>query len=184
MMSDESNGGGAVGYKRPPREHCWKKGQSGNPKGRPPGFRNFRAAVTAVLHEQVSVTVDGEDRDMTRLESVARQLVAKAEAGDPRSMQQLLAEIHKSEAKAERDASAQPLADADRQVIDALLVRLVREAASPNQQVDAVDTSPAIAAHGSEPDSPGRADTGGGRRGEAQERAGRQSPEPPDTDEA
>lgn len=129
MMSDESNGRGAVGYKRPPREHCWKKGQSGNPKGRPPGFRNFRAAVTAVLHEQVSVRVDGEERDMTRLESVARQLVGKAEAGDPRIMQQLLAEIHKNEAKAERDAAAQPLADADRQVIDALLVRLARDAA-------------------------------------------------------
>jgi hypothetical protein len=129
MMSDESNGGGAVGYKRPPREHCWKKGQSGNPKGRPPGFRNFRAAVTAVLHEQVSVRVDGEERNMTRLESVARQLVGKAEAGDPRIMQQLLAEIHKNEAKDERDASAQPLADVDRQVMEAFLARIAREGA-------------------------------------------------------
>lgn len=128
-MSDESNGGGAVGYKRPPREHCWKKGQSGNPKGRPPGFRNLRAAMTAILHEQVSVRVDGEARNMTRLESVARQLVAKAEAGDPRLMQQLLAEIHKNEAKAERDASAQPLADVDRQVMDAFLARIAHEAA-------------------------------------------------------
>ncbi|HWE06380.1 MAG TPA: DUF5681 domain-containing protein [Rhizomicrobium sp.] len=183
-MSDVSNGGGAVGYKRPPREHCWNKGQSGNLKGRPPGFRNFRAAVTAILHEQVSVSVDGEDREMTRLESVARQLVGKAEAGDPRLMQQLLAEIHKNEAKAERDASAQPLADADRQVIDAFLARLAREAASQNAQTDVGDTGPALAAHGSEPRSPEPADTGDGRRGEAQERAGRQSPEPPDPDQA
>src|SRR5881227_2991194 len=26
----------ATGYKRPPKKHCWKKGQSGNPRGRPP----------------------------------------------------------------------------------------------------------------------------------------------------
>jgi hypothetical protein len=83
-----------AGYRRPPKEHCWKKGQSGNPRGRPPGMRNLAAALTAVLHENVSMCADGEEREMTKLEAVTRQLVDKAMAGDARVMQQLLNEIH------------------------------------------------------------------------------------------
>ncbi len=121
-----------VGYKRPPKKHCWKKGQSGNPKGRPQGHRNLAAALTAVLHESVSMAVEGEAREMTKLEAVTRQLVDKAVAGDPRVMQQLLAEIHKNETRAERDASGQRLRDVDHEVLEALYVRLRREAAHPS----------------------------------------------------
>ncbi|HEX4081080.1 MAG TPA: DUF5681 domain-containing protein [Rhizomicrobium sp.] len=117
-----------VGYGRPPKEHCWKKGQSGNPKGRPPGHRNLAAALTAILHERVSVAVEGEAREMTRLEAVTCQLVDRAVAGDPRLIRELLAEIHKNEAQAERDASGQPLGEADREVMEALYIRLRREA--------------------------------------------------------
>jgi hypothetical protein len=118
-----------VGYRRPPKEHCWKKGQSGNPKGRPPGHRNLAAALTAILHERVTQPVDGEDREMTKLEAVTRQLVDRALGGNPRLIDALLAEIHKNEARAERDASGQPLGEVDREVIEALFARLRREAA-------------------------------------------------------
>ncbi|HEX3430718.1 MAG TPA: DUF5681 domain-containing protein [Rhizomicrobium sp.] len=113
-----------AGYKRPPKEHCWKKGQSGNPRGRPPGLRNLAAALTAVLHETVAVRVDGQEQEVTKLEAVTRRLVEKAMGGDARVMQQLLNEIHKNEAKAERDDSAKPLGDVDRDVLEALFVRI------------------------------------------------------------
>jgi hypothetical protein len=118
-----------AGYKRPPKNHCWKKGQSGNPKGRPPGHRNLAAALTAVLHESVSTQIDGEERQMTKLEAVTRQLVDKAMHGDARVMQQLFSEIHKNESKAERENSAKPLGDVDGDVLEALFVR-VRHAAA------------------------------------------------------
>lgn len=117
-----------VGYKRPPREHSWKKGECGNPKGRPPGHRNLASALTAVLHESVSVPVDGEEREMTKLEAVTRQLVDKALDGDPRLLHELLAEIHKKETQAELDTAGQPLPEVDREVLEALYVRLRREA--------------------------------------------------------
>jgi hypothetical protein len=122
-----------VGYGRTPKHTRWKKGQSGNPKGRPPGHRNLAAALTAILHEDVSVDVDGEERRMTRLEAVTRKLVEQAAAGDPRLIKELLAEVHKNEAKAERDTSTQPMGDVDRQVVDALFVRLRCEASRVSQ---------------------------------------------------
>jgi hypothetical protein len=118
-----------VGYKRPPKNQCWKKGQSGNLKGRPPGHRNLAAALTAVLHESVNLAVEGEERDVTKLEAVTRQLVDKAVKGDARVMQQLLNEIHKNEAKGDRENSAKPLGEADHEVLEALYVRLRCEAA-------------------------------------------------------
>jgi hypothetical protein len=118
-----------VGYKRPPREHSWKKGECGNPKGRPLGHRNLAAALAAVLHERVSVPAGGEERNMTKLEAVTRQLVDKAVNGDPRLMRELLAEIHKNETQAERDASLEPLDEINREVLDALYARLRSEAA-------------------------------------------------------
>jgi len=116
---------GGAGYRRPPKEHCWKKGQSGNPRGRPPGMRNLAAALAAVLHENVSVTVKGEEQEVT----VTLLLVDKAMGGDARVMQQLLNEIHKNEAKAERENSAKPLGDTDREVLEALFVRIRHSAA-------------------------------------------------------
>lgn len=38
-----------VGYRRPPRQTRFKKGRSGNPRGRPPGSRNFASLVDVLL---------------------------------------------------------------------------------------------------------------------------------------
>ncbi len=118
-----------AGYMRPPREYRWNKGQSGNPKGRPRGRRNLAAALTAVLHESVIREVDGEEREMTRLEAITRELVKGAEQGDPRLLHELLGEIHKNDSRAELDASGEPLAEIDREVLEALYAR-VRDAAA------------------------------------------------------
>jgi hypothetical protein len=128
-----------VGYKRPPKRHSWKKGQSGNPKGRPPGHRNLAAALTAVLHESVSVAIDGEEREMTKLEAVTRRLVDKAVNGDPRVMQQLLAEIHKNEARTATSESTKALREVDREVLETLYVRLRREAVADRPAQPATD---------------------------------------------
>ena len=42
-----------AGYGKPPRHSRFKKGQSGNPKGRPRGGRNFSTDVKATLEEPI-----------------------------------------------------------------------------------------------------------------------------------
>jgi len=113
-----------VGYRQPPKKHCWKKGQSGNPKGRPRGHKNLAAALTAILHENIRVNLGGKEQEMSKLEAVTRQLVDKAIAGDARLTQLLLNEVHKNEAKAERDDPTKPLGLVDRDVLDAFFARI------------------------------------------------------------
>ena len=64
-----------VGYGRPPEEHQFRPGQSGNPKGRPKGSKNkppasaYEQRLDAMLldefYREVEVPVGGEMRTMT-----------------------------------------------------------------------------------------------------------------------
>ena len=127
-MSKERNRAYNVGYALPPRERCWKKGQSGNPSGRAKGHKNLATVLAAVLSEKTAVEENGKTRTMTKLEAVTRQLVDQAVEGDSRVIGQLLAELHKNEAAMERDASSQTLGPADQEVLKALYARLARDA--------------------------------------------------------
>ena len=49
-----------AGYGKPPRHSRFKKGQSGNPKGRPRGGRNFSTDLKATLEEPIRITHHGK----------------------------------------------------------------------------------------------------------------------------
>lgn len=79
-----------VGYGRPPLSTQFKKGQSGNPKGRPQGSKNATTLLKEALSEQVIVTENGRRRTITKKEAIVMQIVNKAASGDHRSIQLLL----------------------------------------------------------------------------------------------
>ena len=78
-----------VGYGKPPKEHRFKKGQSGNPKGRPKGALNIATVIDRVLREQVVITENGERKTISKLEASVKQVVNKAASGDLRAFQQV-----------------------------------------------------------------------------------------------
>ena len=45
-----------VGYGKPPDHSRFVKGQSGNPRGRPPGAQNMKTLLTKALNELVVAT--------------------------------------------------------------------------------------------------------------------------------
>ncbi len=61
-MADEY----AVGYGKPPKGSRFKKGRSGNPKGRPKTHRNFKTDFTTALKAPVRVTEDGKARTISK----------------------------------------------------------------------------------------------------------------------
>jgi hypothetical protein len=71
-----------VGYGKPPRHTRFRKGQSGNPSGRPKGSRSLQDVVFKALNETVTITVNGRRKKLTKLEVAIMQLVNKAAAGD------------------------------------------------------------------------------------------------------
>lgn len=70
-----------VGYGRPPKEHQFAKGQSGNPTGRAKGSQNFDTTLRASLNERVVVTIDGKRSEIPKYQVIVSQLVNQAAGG-------------------------------------------------------------------------------------------------------
>ena len=74
-----------VGYGRPPVEHQFQPGQSGNPSGRPKGVRNVSFDLLEELAGFVSIK-DGETSvKVTRQRAIIKGLVQAALDGDQRA---------------------------------------------------------------------------------------------------
>lgn len=70
-----------VGYRRPPAKTRFRKGQSGNPRGRPRGRRR-EAPYEAVLGQKVTIREDGTERRVTAAEAFLLQITKKGLEGD------------------------------------------------------------------------------------------------------
>ena len=70
-----------VGYGRPPKEHQFPKGKSGNPTGRVKGSQNFDTTLRASLNERVTVTIDGKRSEIPKYQVIVSQLVNQAAGG-------------------------------------------------------------------------------------------------------
>jgi hypothetical protein len=94
----EQDEGYAVGWGKPPRHTQFKKGQSGNPKGRPPGSKNMNTLLAKALDEQVTARHKGKLKKFAMREAIPRQLVNKAASGDLKAIQLLFVLMPKVEA--------------------------------------------------------------------------------------
>lgn len=71
-----------VGKGRPPVSTRWKPGQSGNPKGRPKGAKNFATLWSEGLNQKVRIRENGRVRKITRAEGIVTQVLNQALKGD------------------------------------------------------------------------------------------------------
>ena len=126
-MPTRTKGDYEIGYGKPPRGCGFKKGQSGNPRGRPPGSKNLTTLLNDALNETVTVTENGRRRTITKREAVIKQLVNKSASTEARALKILLDLMLNLEARA-RSSSAAPATPAigpdDEEVLAQLKERL------------------------------------------------------------
>ena len=116
----------SVGYKRPPREHQFRPGQSGNPSGRPKGTRNFRSELREELSEVVTVRDGDREIEVSKQRALIKSLVAAAIDGNQRAAASVLAMCMRMLADAEDDDAIEDVGD--REIVEAFTKRKKRAA--------------------------------------------------------
>lgn len=124
-----------VGYRRPPASGQFKKGSSGNPKGRPKGAKNFLTLLEQELSQTIVVTENGKKKSVSRLQAMVKRLVAGAMQGDPKQLLTLV-EIMRKSGGLEPAQIDGLLPDNYEEVLDAY-VQTRRTAGQPSEQATA-----------------------------------------------
>lgn len=82
-----------VGYRKPPKHSQFKKGQSGNPRGRPPLVEQheWKNVLDKLLIEPITVVLpDGKKRQLTTLEALIKGAIRRALNGCTRHLKLIL----------------------------------------------------------------------------------------------
>jgi hypothetical protein len=95
-----------TGYGKPPKQSRFKKGQSGNPAGRPKGSLSFKTLLMAALSEKITVKENGNSKRISKREAAAKQVANKAAMGDLRTLKFAAELLDRLEAREDEAISA------------------------------------------------------------------------------
>jgi hypothetical protein len=139
-MPSDRRGDYEVGYKRPPKETRFKKGNNANPRGRPRGSKNLATLLEEALNTQVETVEDGTRRRRTKRDVVIAQLVDQSANADLRATKLLLDMLHKLE-RAPASAGAETTSsNMEVDIYELLRTKLARLALAQAGQAHAADS--------------------------------------------
>jgi len=95
-----------IGYRRPPESGRFKKGKSGNPKGRPKGSTNFLTILETELNQSIVVNENGKKKTITRMQAMVKRIVAGALQGDLKALMTLFEILRRTGKFAEASVEA------------------------------------------------------------------------------
>lgn len=76
-----------VGYKSPPEHSRFKKGQSGNPRGRPK--KDYEKGIFGILEDEITIRLSGKNKRVSKIEALVYKLINDALGGDLNALKML-----------------------------------------------------------------------------------------------
>jgi hypothetical protein len=123
-MPRDKDGDYEVGYRKPPCHTRFVKGQSGNPRGRPPGAKNLSTLLSEALNETVIVTENGGRRKVSKRQAIITQLVNRSSTADFRAIRILLDIVRDIERQTEPSMpETSDFSEAEEKVLEQLRAR-------------------------------------------------------------
>ena len=127
-MSEEK-----TGYKRPPKAHRFKQGESGNPRGRTPkARRNLDADLAEMLNKQIPVRENGKLRVITQQQALLLRLFEQGLGGDVKSTASIMSMI-RQQATWTDQADLEFITESDLQIIEDFLRRNTESKKEPQK---------------------------------------------------
>jgi hypothetical protein len=134
-MSEENiSGAYEVGYGKPPKDTQFKKGSSGNPKGRPRKALDFDLELLRQSKATLVINENGRRRRISKHEAVSMQLINKAASGYMPALRAYVDRYERAlekaallEAKRSHDRIKRPLSSMTDQELDQLWDDLQKE---------------------------------------------------------
>jgi hypothetical protein len=118
-MTSESD----VGHGKPPKQTQFKKGQSGNPRGRPKGSKNLNTLIKRELESRITIDQNGMKRKIRRKEALVKGLVNDALKGKDRPRDKVLDFVERAEVADASEPTRLELAERDAQILERFLAR-------------------------------------------------------------
>ena len=115
-----------VGYKSPPKQTQFKKGKSGNPRGRPKGTKNLRTDLREELAEKITVTENGKQLEISKQRAMIKALMAKSIRGETPAARALINLIVGLEQADSQDKQPDELGANDLEILAAYRRRILK----------------------------------------------------------
>ena len=90
----ESSSG--VAKRAPVGKGRFRKGRSGNPKGRPAGAQNIATILPKILSEKITVSINGQSRRISKAEALVQLKLNQAIKGDPHATNHIISLAEKT----------------------------------------------------------------------------------------
>jgi len=137
MSDDTTDKPYEVGFGKPPKGTQFRKGESGNPKGRPKGKPNLATIINRTLQAKVIIKENGRRREVTKYEAGLIQLSNKAASGDLPALKVVIVQARMAEERMQQDVSKKPGFDeADQKGLKSLMERLQAKSEGDSESND------------------------------------------------
>lgn len=157
--ADDFSGAYDVGYGKPPSHTQFKKGQSGNPRGRPKGTTNLATTLKRTLNEKVTITENGRQKAISKGEAAIKQLVNRAAQGEIAYMRLLLPAMHAAEATLAADTGKATVDLTDPSILAPLVEQFERSCHLVLSAASSAESRPADAPDDAAPGTGGDANS-------------------------